>query len=130
MARKDRSCKECEVYFDRDKCERSEYKSSRRNREVYEAYNYEICDLFKPKYKKKTSESDFDMGEALSLVTKGNFFICPTDTRELLGYNEGHYVPFETRVHQILEDQYGEELKSYNVEEVIKYLQRGNYIDR
>jgi P4 family phage/plasmid primase-like protien len=129
MARKDKSCKQCEFYFDRDNCERAEYKSSRRNREAYELHDYAICDYFKPKKGYRT-DSEFDMGEALALVNEGNTFVCPTDTRELLGYSEGHYVPFETKVHKILEDHYGEELKSFNVEEVIKHLQRANYIER
>jgi P4 family phage/plasmid primase-like protien len=121
-------CGDCKFYFDKDKCERAEYKSNRRNREVYEAYNYKICELFQSK--KRKNNEDLDMGEALQLLNDKFIFKCPTDTRTLLGYNDGHYIPFETRVHETLEEAYGENLKSHFVEETIKHLQRANYVER
>jgi len=81
------------------------------------------------KYIQRT-ETELDMGYALTLLNKKFVFKCPTDTRELLGYDNGQYVPFECEVHKTLEEEYGEELKSYFVEEALKHLQRSNYVKR
>ena len=87
------------------------------------------CEIFQPK-KKRANSTDPDMGETLTLLNEKFVFKCPTDTRELLGYNDGHYVPFEPRVHEELESKYGEELSSHFVEETTKHLQRANYVER
>jgi P4 family phage/plasmid primase-like protien len=121
-------CGECKFYLVRGVCPRAEYKKRDLNVTAC-APTDKACELFQPKYK-KNSDSEFDMGEALTLVNEGNTFVCPTDSKELHGYSEGYYIPFESKVHKILEDRYGEALKSYNVEEVVKHLQRANYVER
>ena len=45
----------------------------------------------KPK-KKRANSTDPDMGETLALLREKFIFKCPTDTRELLGYNGGHLI--------------------------------------
>ena len=79
---------------------------------------------------KEKGQTELDMGYALTLLNEKFVFKCPTDTRELLGYNDGHYVPFECRVHEVLESEYGKELSSHFVEETSKHLQRANYVER
>jgi len=75
-------------------------------------------------------EEKFDMVEALDLVNKGNKFICPTDTETLYMYNTKTYEPCESTIRALLEEKYWKIIKSYDVEEVIKHLQRQNYVDR
>lgn len=124
---KGKVCGECKFYLVRGVCPKAEYKDHQLNA-IACLPTDPACELFQPKNNK--TDVEFDMGEALALVTKGNHFICPTDSRELLGYNDGHYVPFETKVHAILEHRYKEKLKAYHVDEVVKHLQRANYIER
>ncbi|TRZ48413.1 MAG: hypothetical protein D4S01_10350 [Dehalococcoidia bacterium] len=126
-----RTCEECEYYFNPLEC--SLIKGLTNRKHVQEAYkNFSgVCTDYKQKQgAKNKKETEPDMGEALSILNKKFTVICPTDTKELRGYNDGHYAPCETRVHEVLEENYGENLKSYFVEESVKHLQRGNYIER
>jgi len=127
MAGKTKVCGDCKFHLKKGVCPKAEYKKREDNLTACLPSD-SACELFQPKINSENEAPD--MGEALTLVNEGNIFVCPIDSRELLGYNEGHYVPFETRVHEILESQYDENLKSYFVEETIKHLQRANYIER
>ena len=127
-----KTCGDCKFHLKRGTCPKAEYKKRDLNLAACLPSD-PACELFQPKRKRKKKnpeESEPDMGEALTLLNEKFIFKCPTDTRELLGFNDGHYIPSETRVHEILEENYGENLKSYFVEESIKHLQRRNYVER
>jgi len=87
------------------------------------------CELFQPKYKAKTGE-DPDMKETLDLLNDKFVFKVPTDTEEILGYEEGKYKPFKCVIKDLLEKQYGDSLKRGFVDETLAHIQRANYIER
>lgn len=86
------------------------------------------CELYQSKNKKKSLEK-IDMKEALTLLNK-RIYKCPTDTKEVLVYNQGIYEEAEPLIHEILETKYGDSLKRNFVEEAYAHLQRSNYIKR
>ncbi len=120
-------CGECKFYLVRSVCPKAEYKKRDLNLAAC-APSDKACELFQPKYKKKKSEEP-DMGETLELLNK-HIYKCPTDTKELLVFQDGIYVNAESLIHQILESEYGEDLKKRFVEEAYAHLQRANYVER
>ena len=81
------------------------------------------------KFIEKNLKSEPDMEYALEILNK-HIYKCPTDSRELLVYENPIYVPAETQIHSILESEYGNSLKKHFVEEAYAHLQRANYIER
>jgi len=83
------------------------------------------------KFKQKPqNDNEPDMGFALQLLNSKFTFKCPTDTRELLIYENGVYKPGECQVHALLEEEYGEDLKKHFLDEVTGHLERSNYVER
>ncbi len=82
-----------------------------------------------PKKKEECKEISPDMEEALKFLDAYRFK-CPTDTKEVLVYEDGVYKPAEAFIHTILESNYKEKLKRFFVEEVYAHLQRANYVER
>jgi P4 family phage/plasmid primase-like protien len=124
---KDRTCGDCKFHLKCGVCPKAEFKKREDNLTACLPSD-PACELFQPKINPENEAPE--MGEVLSILNDRFTVICPTDTKEILGFNEGHYVPFETRVHEVLEENYVENLKSYFVEETMKHLQRSNYIER
>ena len=70
------------------------------------------------------------MGKTLDILNEKYSFVCPTDTEEILGFEEGKYKPFKCVVKNVLEDHYGKNLKRNFVDETLAHIQRKNYIER
>ena len=81
------------------------------------------------KYVKKSQKNEPDMGFALELLNK-HTYKCPTDTEEVLVYNDGLYEPAKPLIWNILESEYGDDLKRHFVDEAYAHLQRANIIKR
>ena len=120
-------CGECKFYLVRGVCPRAEYKKHDLNVAAC-APTDKACGLFQPKYKKKASE-ELEMNETLELLNK-HIFKCPTDSEKLLVYTDGIYEPAKPLIWDLLESQYGANLKRNFVEEAYAHLQRANTIDR
>jgi len=87
------------------------------------------CQVFQSK-KKRANSTDPDMGEILTLLNDEFVFKCPTDTEEILGYEEGQYKPFKCVIKHKLEKLYGDDLKRAFVDETLAHIQRANYVER
>ena len=124
MPRKDslKSCQICAFYGNPKECEIAKNNS---NPDNPKKEFFGICHDYEPYY-----APEFDMRLILNILNERFIFKCPTDTRKLLLYEEGVYVPAETKVHELIEEKYAEETKKHGVEETIAHLQRANYIDR
>lgn len=125
-----RVCGECKFHLLRGVCPKAEYKNHRDNLLACLPSD-KACDLFQARHEK---DEEPEMGEALEFLLKpdGNehVYVCPTDTREVLVYNQGVFEPAEALVHGLLEKRYGDVLKRHFVDEAYGHLQRGNYVDR
>lgn len=122
-----RICGDCRFHLDRDLCPRAIYRTHKKNLVACMSTDG-ACELFQPKHKAKPGEEP-DMGYALKLLRK-HLYKCPTDTRELLFYEKGVYDPAESLVHEILEREYGKEVKKNFISEAMGHLERSNYIKR
>jgi len=121
-------CGDCRFYLKRGVCPLCEYKDHALNVAACPPTNT-ACPLFQPKNSKKTNSEQPDMGEALKLLNKYRY-ICPTDTKKVLVYNDGIYENAEPLIHKLLEEKYGEDLKKHFVEEAYAHIQRANYVER
>jgi hypothetical protein len=91
------TCQNCKNYFDKEKCERAEYKNNRRNREVYEAYNYKICDHFKAKKKGKSERKPKPIYRDSGFADQGYFeAIYHNEKPCFLVSNDKHFSIHET----------------------------------
>ena len=70
-----------------------------------------------------------EMKDALDLLNE-QIFKCPSDSEELLVYEDGIYKSAKPFIWKTLEDTYGDKLKRCFVEEATAHLQRANIIDR
>jgi len=77
-----------------------------------------------------TRNSSVLMGQTLNYLNQKFIFCVPTDTEEILGYDEGEYRPFECVLKKELETLFGEELKREFVNETLAHVQRANYVER
>lgn len=117
----------CEYYLTLD-CPIAAKKSRAEALELYSTVQG-ICHNYKKKSKIKL-EKELEMKETLDHLYEKYIFVCPTDTEEILGYEDGQYVAFECVIKHELETLYGEDLKRVFVEEVLAHIQRANYIKR
>lgn len=120
-------CGECKFYLIRGICPKAEYKKHDLNAAACSPTD-KACDLFQPKYK-KTHNEELDMHEALELLNK-HVYKCPTDTEKVLVYNGGLYEKAKPLIWNILESEYGDDLKRHFVDEAYAHLQRANTIKR
>ena len=81
------------------------------------------------KFIEKTLKSEPDMEYALEILNN-HIYKCPTDTIEILYFDEGIYNPAKCKIHEILETEYGKDLKKHFIDEAIGHLERSNYIER
>jgi phage/plasmid-associated DNA primase len=125
---KDTTCGQCKFYLIKGKCPRAEYRDSKLNATACQPTD-STCELFQPKYKPKKSEI-LDMKEALEHLTGKFVFKVPTDTEEILGFEDGNYRPYKHMVKQELAGLYKEDLTRSFVEEVLAQIQWTNYIER
>jgi P4 family phage/plasmid primase-like protien len=124
-----RTCEECEYYFNPFEC--SLIKGLTNKKQVLEAYKKfsGVCTDYKQKREAKNKKEP-NMTEALEHLNINYIFKVPTDTEEILGYEEGIYKPFKWEIKDLLEKQYGDKLKRSFVDETLAHIQRANYIER
>lgn len=99
---------------------------------LYQIFNFNPDDCvgcLRRKFVDK-SPKEIEMEETLKSIKKKYKLKCPTDTRELLVYDEGFYSEKRWLIEQELEEKYGSEMKTRFVEEVAKHLERQNFIER
>jgi P4 family phage/plasmid primase-like protien len=113
-----KSCHDC-IHYGKQSC------PLRKNNNGENTEFFGVCADYERYY-----TPEFDMRLTLTLLNEKYIFKCPTDTKELLVYEDGVYVPAECKVHEFLEEKYGEGVKAHDVEETIKHLQRANYVER
>jgi len=121
-------CADCKFYLVRGVCPRAEYKKRDLNIAACSPSD-KACELFQPKYKPKNNE-ELDMAEALKHLNGKYVFKVPTDTEEILGYEEGQYKPYKCAIKHELKEFYGDNLKRNFVDEVLAHIQWKNYIER
>jgi len=121
-------CGDCKFHLKRGVCPRAEYKKYADNIIACSSTD-SACELFQPK-KKQANNANPDMGKILILLNAEFIFKCPTDTEEILGYEDGQYKPFKHVIKNKLEKLYGDALKRNFVDETLAHIQRANYIER
>jgi len=82
------------------------------------------------KFVQKLDKMEPDMGFALQLLDSQFDFICPTDTVEIMVYQDGIYVSGKLKICEVLENEYGKDLKNHFLDESLGHIERANYVER
>lgn len=99
---------------------------------LYQVFNFnnEQCSGCIRRRTVEKTTTEIEMEKAIQDINNKFKIKCPVDTRELLLYNNGCYIDGSWRIEETLEEVFGDEMKSHFVEEVLKHLERQNFIER
>ena len=122
-----KTCPNCLWYLNKRYCGIAKGRSRKEALAIYEYKGNEICTDFRANRKKLDKP---EISEALNQFNNKFVFKVPTDTGEILGYNNGIYIPFKCKIKQFLEEQYEDRINRSFVAEILAHIQRGNFIER